>query len=271
MVDLISYAFDSNKNLISLLDAVKGENYFCPCCSCSEPFIFRKGKIKRPHFAHKTDSNCSSESIFHKVAKISIQKSIIDFLRNGGERPYFIRHCSLCLGDSRFFHKQRFPDVFDDVLLEYRLSSGFIVDVALMSKGVCLAAIEVVYTHKVDDYKVSNIGIPFLEVCASYIIDNPMEFNSTFYGLKDFFPNFESKSCFERQEQLKKEQQDWEFSFLQGMGVITKEPSHPFCIYLKNKFPNCSYFFRSKNGNWIAKPFRRSQKYFFVNCGKKLF
>jgi hypothetical protein len=235
MIDLISYAFDSENNLVFSSDAVKGINYFCPCCS--KPFIFRKGKIKRPHFAHKSDSNCSSESIFHKTAKLLIQKSILDFLHNGGERPSFFRKCSDCFSNG---HRQRFNDIFDDVLLEFRLPSGFILDVALMSKGRCLAGIEVFYTHKVDDYKSHYLEVPFIEVKASSIISNPLIFDATHKSLKDTFPAFLSNSCFEKREQIKEKEL---FSKIERAAIS----DYLFSRHIGTSFPSVSYYQSEKD------------------------
>lgn len=223
MCDLISYAFDSNKNLISSFDAIKGENYFCPCCS--ESFIFRKGKIKRPHFAHKADSNCSKESIFHKTAKILIRDMVKNFLLGLSDYySVFHRHCIFCSDSSPYCVFQQIPPSVDDVCLEYRLENGYVVDVALMSNSLPIAAIEVFYRHKVDNEKAANLSIPFMEVSALKIIDNPWVFES----LRDTFRPKENPAC-----RLEIEQREFEFFY--ALGYPPSECISPFLRDLEEK------------------------------------
>ncbi len=75
--------------------ATKGDKYICP--DCKRNVIFRKGKIKRPHFAHKVENmKCNyyekpSESAIHKEAKF-LMKRILD-----NKTPIrFKRSCKNC-------------------------------------------------------------------------------------------------------------------------------------------------------------------------------
>ncbi len=62
------YSTDKSGLLIKVTDAVKGIDYYCPCCGGI--MIPRQGSIRRWHFAHKSDpENCSYESYLHSVAK----------------------------------------------------------------------------------------------------------------------------------------------------------------------------------------------------------
>jgi len=230
MTNLIPYAFDSNKNLVSSSDAIKGENYFCP--SCLEPFIFRKGKIKIPHFSHKSNSNCSNESIFHKTAKILIRDMVKNFLLGFSDYyPVFHRHCSLCSGLSSFCVFQQIPPSVDDVLLEYRLDNGYIVDIALMSNSLPIAAIEVFYRHKLDDEKAANLSIPFMEVSALKIIENPWVFES----LRDTFKQSSNSVCIEQRISL-------EYEFFHAAGYPPTGCIDSFLSYLENKTKDFSLY-----------------------------
>ena len=52
-------ASDEKQNKIYIEDATSSNSYFCPICN--KPLIIRaqNSKLKRPHFAHKKDSQCS--------------------------------------------------------------------------------------------------------------------------------------------------------------------------------------------------------------------
>ncbi len=63
-----SYSMDRGSNLINVIDAVKGNEYYCLCCG--EIMIPRQGSKRRWHFAHKGNpGGCSYETYLHKVAK----------------------------------------------------------------------------------------------------------------------------------------------------------------------------------------------------------
>ena len=63
-----SYSMDKESHLINVQDAIKGNDYYCPCCG--EALIPRQGNIRRWHFAHKGNlGDCSYETYLHKVAK----------------------------------------------------------------------------------------------------------------------------------------------------------------------------------------------------------
>ena len=70
---------------VSPIFASKDKKYSCP--QCKEDIIFKKGKIKRPHFSHLPGSKCGyydnpSEGAIHKEAKhllaklLKLQKNI---------------------------------------------------------------------------------------------------------------------------------------------------------------------------------------------------
>ncbi len=55
-------ALDENKNRISVKDAVKGHQYFCPLCGESVNIKAADSLAVRTHFAHKRGSDCDSFS-----------------------------------------------------------------------------------------------------------------------------------------------------------------------------------------------------------------
>ncbi len=181
----IPYGIDSEGQLESAKKAIKGKDYFCPVCF--EKIILRKGKIKRPHFAHKANTKCSQESVIHKTAKLLIQKVIRDWKAGVNNPPVLLRQCGGC-GQ---FKEQKLPEKVEDAVLEYRLKEGVIVDVGLVVNETVQSAVEVKITHEVDDEKLKKMSIPFIEVDGNAIIENPYVWKS----LKDTFKPFVCKKC----------------------------------------------------------------------------
>lgn len=69
-----SYAYDCDKNLVNIQDAIRGNKYFCPICN--ELMILKQGEKRKWHYAHKNNTaNCSYESYLHTIAKIKIAEA----------------------------------------------------------------------------------------------------------------------------------------------------------------------------------------------------
>lgn len=75
----------ANNKYIPANKADKSREYIC--CECKQPVIFKKGKIKKPHFAHKSETTCRyysgenhGESEIHKEAK-SYLKDLLETKR----------------------------------------------------------------------------------------------------------------------------------------------------------------------------------------------
>ena len=91
---LYSIANNSTGKMVNANDAEKELDYFCPLCK--QPFILRKGKKKRPHFAHKNLSpNCTPETALHYSFKNLLAKKIQEHLDS--KEPLEIRwQCGKC-------------------------------------------------------------------------------------------------------------------------------------------------------------------------------
>lgn len=48
------FAYDKNDRRIHIDKAVKGQDYFCPCCGAS--LLQKKGKIRQHHFSHSKEN-----------------------------------------------------------------------------------------------------------------------------------------------------------------------------------------------------------------------
>lgn len=180
----VPVALNNQNRLCAPQQAIKGHDYICP--SCQEKVILRKGEIKTAHFAHKLSEVCNQETILHKAAKHLIAQTISDWKSGQGDRPVLQRVCEVC----RDMIKQPLPDKVESAVLEYRMDEGFIVDVALMVKGTPAAAVEIRVSHAVDEQKAKSISIPFIELDAHKVIENP----NIFLSLRDTF-NWRCYKC----------------------------------------------------------------------------
>lgn len=172
----ILFALNSNQKVCRPDTAPKGEKYFCP--GCGEEVILRRGEVKIAHFAHKSGTNCTKESILHKTAK----NLIIDTITNDRENVRIKRHCAICGAE----HYQSLPPDIVSAVPERRLESGFIADVGLLDSSKVRAAIEVHVTHFVDERKENEIGIPFIEVEGEDITEDAKNLKPIKDNLKEY-------------------------------------------------------------------------------------
>ena len=166
----VPFAFDDEKKLYDPEAAEKGKRYFCP--ACQDTVILRKGEIKTAHFAHKVSEICNQETILHKTAKQLIVDVISDWKSGKIDAPVLKRTCEIC----RQPKDQPLPDKVECAMLEYRMSDGFIVDVALMVENKPAAAIEIRVNHAVDENKAKLLSIPFIELEGQKVVENPTIF-----------------------------------------------------------------------------------------------
>lgn len=112
-------SLNSNGSTVWAKDAEKGEKYFCPCCN--EPTILKSGKIKAPHFAHKSHHNCdpwySEMSDWHREWQERFPLNCREVvIRHNGERhradicigKYIIEFQNSYLSDEQFIKRTEF-------------------------------------------------------------------------------------------------------------------------------------------------------------------
>lgn len=63
----IALALNNSGNFVHISDVSASGSWRCP--ACGGEVIPKKGDLKAHHFAHKADTNCSSESVIHALAK----------------------------------------------------------------------------------------------------------------------------------------------------------------------------------------------------------
>lgn len=153
------WAVASNGRIISIEHATKGQDYTCP--KCGEPLSYCQSgtgpHARRNHFKHKADTDClgyctphETESYIHKTAKERIYNILHSCLENG--QPFSVSwKCSTC---NQLFGGNLLCGA-SDVRMENIVGSAR-SDVALLDdKGEEIVAIEVVYTHDVEQNTLS--------------------------------------------------------------------------------------------------------------------
>ena len=130
-------------------EAIKRREY--KCVDCDKRVILRKGEVRRPHFAHYSQTNvCSyydhpNEAQVHKDAKLLMQKML-----NEKRLIYFKRECLDCKNDYAFQDTASFDyKEGDEAVLEYRdPDNKWIADVALINNNQVRCIVEIKNTHK---------------------------------------------------------------------------------------------------------------------------
>lgn len=162
---LVPLARDAGGAFVGPDEATKGRAYRCP--ECDATLDLHAGERKRRHFHHRAGaSTCSPESVTHLLAKELIAHAVRAWRANETTAPVIIRSCAAdgCEAKTR----QALPSKVRAAVLEHRVRSGRIVDVALVGAGdLAIAAIEVHHTHAVDDEKSLELPLPWIEVDAA--------------------------------------------------------------------------------------------------------
>ena len=162
----IPYAYTSNKLPMSPEVAEKGQNFLCPICD--NEVVLKRGKVRRPHFAHKPDTGCSGEGVRHRVAKQMIYLMYLRTVRTVTTSVTIFRRCPNCSQGVLFSQTPQYDDVAREVNVgRYR------VDVALLRDGIPVSGIEIRDTHPVDQSKwdaFKELRFPCIEVAAKDVI-----------------------------------------------------------------------------------------------------
>ena len=219
----VPFAFGDEKRLYDPETAEKGKHYFCP--ACQDAVILRKGEIKKAHFAHKVSETCNQETILHKTAKQLIVDAISDWKSDKTDAPVLKRTCEIC----RQSKDQPLPDKVESAMLEYRMSEGFVVDVALMVENEPAAAVEIRVSHAVDENKAKSLSIPFIELEGQKVVENPTIFEPIF----DRFLSFTCGAC--KQAKARFEIKVKEIAKQTGIELPTHYYRYGFCKCWKCK------------------------------------
>lgn len=156
------------------IHATKRDIYCCP--SCNNDIIFKKGKIKTPHFAHKAHSTCCyysnpGESEIHKEGK-RLMKKLLD----NKENILVYRKCKCCGGIEEVFHILK-QDYTNEIIchlefcFDYNKNKRW-ADVALLNGDYVKFIFEICNTHKTSEERQTNYE--WCEIDAATFINETM-------------------------------------------------------------------------------------------------
>lgn len=154
------------------------------CAGCGAPLVLRRSGVRRAHFAHRGGDGCSTESVLHRAAKELVVRVVEEWVRAGGPRPAVSRSCPRWTCDGGV--TQDLPDDITHARAEVRVPGGAIADVVLYRGETPAAAVEIVATHRVDREKAQGLGLPWVELDAQTLIDNPYWWVPVQDGLRPF-------------------------------------------------------------------------------------
>lgn len=195
--------------------ASKKNKYKCP--SCEKDVIFRNGKIKAPHYAHKqSESPCfyydkPTESQIHKDAKMLL-KSLLD----NKQRICIRKTCKYCKfekEDCRERDNLIASELTDDyysenakAFIEYKFNynnSTRSADVAIVENDKIKCIFEICYKNKT---KEENRPEPWVEIKAADLINivNSRNVDDDFISI-DCIRDYKCDYCIEYEENEKKE------------------------------------------------------------------
>jgi hypothetical protein len=197
--------------------ANKKNKYKCP--SCDKDVIFRSGKIKAPHYAHKKSGNpCyyydkPTESQIHKDAKMLL-KSLLD----NRQCICVVKRCKYCkietFEDFCEINDDMGSDIIDSyynentkAVIEYKFNynnSKRSADVALIEEDKIKYIFEICNKNKT---KEENRPEPWVEIKAAELINSANSYKSNEFD--DFITiecirDYKCDDCFEREENEKK-------------------------------------------------------------------
>jgi len=162
---LHAYALDEGnllRHISGITESDRGRGFKCP--GCGEDFIFRIGKIRAHHFAHRNSvGNCSFESYLHSAAKLTLAATYRECLQT--KTPFILEFprsivcdCPNANGDRCHLGEETveydLTQTYTDVDIECSLGS-LRPDVLLKGKSRQLL-VEINVTHFVDDVKAAS-------------------------------------------------------------------------------------------------------------------
>lgn len=166
-----TYALNSDNMVVSIKDAIMGQNYRCPFCKSD--MIQRKGEIRRWHFAHKANASgtCSYESYLHELAKVKIRQAFMSsdyFTLSYEAKAICCYECSFksfqkCDSEKTVeFNLRKFYDTCEIEAPYHKFRADLLLTSSTNPKTPPLL-IEIMVTHRCTQEKISD-GVRIIEI-----------------------------------------------------------------------------------------------------------
>jgi ssDNA-binding Zn-finger/Zn-ribbon topoisomerase 1 len=177
---LVPYGQNPQGILVSAADAVRQTDYFCP--QCGTPLVLRAGESVIRHFAHKANTSCTGETIAHQTAKRLLVQIISEYSSPSCQKTISLScPCSCC---RKTTYLKLPSSSFTTAREEHRIGE-FICDVVAFRDMEPVLGIEVLATHAVDEIKADALQIPWVELLAEKVLENPYDWRPVAARLKE--------------------------------------------------------------------------------------
>lgn len=175
----VPFGMNAREVLVHAKNASKDEQYHCP--GCKADLVLRAGEVNKKHFAHKADTACTGETVVHETAKYMVAQVIIEHADPLSTAVISI-NCS-CVICKKTFQRALPKNSFTDAKIEHKIGR-FFCDVVAFRGHDHVLAVEVCVTNAVNEQKSEELTIPWIEVDATSILENPYRWNPTQSRLK---------------------------------------------------------------------------------------
>ncbi|WP_342305008.1 competence protein CoiA family protein [Methanolobus sp. ZRKC5] len=156
------FAKTSSGKIVHVSNATKDDTFTCANPNCNGEMILRKGKIRRPHFAHKhVDFDHGGETPLHYNTKILLYDFFQTCLLH--ETPASVQFECSC-------SEVHFINLLDDVnsiQMEKHVAENYRPDLSLFNNDELKIIVEIIVTHDLENEAITflkNAKIPFLKV-----------------------------------------------------------------------------------------------------------
>ncbi len=165
---LVPFGLADDGRLVARDAVEKGHRYRCP--ECESNLIVKAGDVRRRYLAHEANTACEPESLAHKTAKLLVAQVVNDWKGGHGEVPMVERACPSCT----VLWRAPLPARISAAAVEVSVNGRWRVDVGLTQGDQVVAAVEIFHTHKTGGEKADDITIPWTELRAAAVIEEPL-------------------------------------------------------------------------------------------------
>lgn len=130
----------------------------------------RAGESVVRHFAHKANTSCTGETLAHLTAKRLLVQIVSEYSHSSKFKPISLSCiCSCCKGTASIDLPR---SSFTAASEEFRVGD-FVVDVVAFRGPAAVLGIEILATHSVEGRKAEDLQIPWLELQAEKVLEDP--------------------------------------------------------------------------------------------------
>lgn len=164
----VPYGMDPEGVLVKAVEADRATTYCCP--GCSSPLVLHAGERVIRHFAHKANTSCTGETIAHKTAKALLVQTII--AQSSAHESNSISIACPCSSCETSFILSLPASSLTSAHEEVPVAE-YICDVVAFRGTEPVLAIEVLVTHEVGQAKATALPLPWIELRAEDVLENP--------------------------------------------------------------------------------------------------